>query len=65
MLPKNIPSIVTLSRKEAAKYLGVSESTLANWASTKKFTLPYYRVGRSIKYRKTDLDTFILSGEVI
>lgn len=58
------PVSVLLSRDQAAKYLGVSVSTLANWASTRRFNLPYVRVGRSVKYRLSDLDAFILSGEV-
>lgn len=64
MLPTQIPNAVLMSRKEAAKYLGVSPSTLANWASTKKFSLPYFRVGRAVRYRKSDLDAFIKNGEV-
>ncbi len=53
-----------LSREEAATYLGVSPSTLANWACTKKFKIPYFRVGRSVRYRINDLDTFVLNGQV-
>lgn len=48
-----------LSRKEAANYLGVAPQTLAIWACTKRHTLPYIRVGRLAKYRKSDLDAFI------
>lgn len=66
MLPNlnQIPRAVLLTRKEASAYLGVSPSTLANWACTKKFNLRYVRVGRSVKYRQSDLDAFVLSGEV-
>lgn len=56
-----------ISRKEAADYLGVSKQTLAIWACTKRHSLPYFRVGRLAKYRKSDLDVFIemqiVSGE--
>lgn len=55
---------VLLTRDQAAKYLGVSASSLANWASSGRFYLPYVRVGRSVKYRPADLDAFILSGQV-
>lgn len=65
MEPNSNPKANWLTRKEAAEYLGVAESTLANWACTKKFHLPYYRVGRSVRYRTSDLDAFVLSGEVI
>lgn len=62
MLPTQVPNAVLMSRKEAAMYLGVSPSTLANWASTKRFVLPYFRIGRAVRYRKTDLDAFIQNG---
>ncbi len=48
-----------LTRKQAAKYLGVSEQTLAVWKCTKRYALPVVKVGRLAKYRKSDLDDFI------
>jgi excisionase family DNA binding protein len=48
-----------LTRKEAAHYLGVTESTLAVWACTKRYNLTYVKVGRLVKYRRADLDAFI------
>ena len=57
-----LTSEILFKRKEAAKYLEVSESTLANWAVTKKFRLPYFRVGRGVRYKKTDLDDFVNSN---
>ena len=48
-----------LSRREAAAYLGLSEQTLAIWKCTKRYDLPYVKIGRLIKYRKADLDAFI------
>ena len=54
-----------LTRKGAAKYLGVSVSTLATWACTGRYKLAYVKVGgRLVKYRKKDLDAFIASGLV-
>lgn len=64
MLRDQIPNAVLLTREQAAEYLGIATSTLANWACTKKFNLPYFRVGRSVRYRKSDLDAFVQSGEV-
>jgi excisionase family DNA binding protein len=49
-----------LSRKEAAVYLGVSEQTLAIWKTTGRYSLPVVKIGRLAKYRKADLDAFIL-----
>lgn len=48
-----------LNRREAAEYLGVTEGTLAVWASLKRYSLPYVKIGRLVKYRRTDLDAFI------
>ena len=48
-----------LTRKEASEYLGVTERTLAVWASVKRYNLPYVKVGRLVKYRRADLDAFI------
>ncbi len=48
-----------LSRKEAAVYLGVAEQTLAIWKCTKRYDLPYVKIGKLVKYKKSDLDAFI------
>lgn len=64
MITNQPPRTDLLTREKAAEYLGIATSTLANWACTKKFNLPYFRVGRSVRYKKSDLDAFVLSGEV-
>jgi excisionase family DNA binding protein len=48
-----------LSRVEAAAYLGVARQTLAIWACTNRYDLPYVKIGKLVKYRKSDLDAFI------
>ena len=48
-----------LTRKEAAKYLGVAPGTLDVWASTGRYNLPFVKVGRIAFYRRSALDTFI------
>ena len=54
------PSPELLTRKEAAAYLGgISPKTLAVWKSTKRYRLPMVKVGRLVRYRKTDLDVFL------
>jgi excisionase family DNA binding protein len=52
-----------LTRKQAAKYLGISPDTLAVWSCTKRYDLIYIKMGRHTKYRKSDLDDFIKSRE--
>ena len=50
-----------LSRKEVAEYLGVTVHTLAVWKCTGRYNLPCVKIGGLAKYRKEDLDDFILS----
>lgn len=48
-----------LNRKKAAAYLGVQPNTLAVWACTQRYDLPYIKIGRSVRYRQEDLDAFL------
>jgi excisionase family DNA binding protein len=48
-----------LTRNEAAEYLGITPRTLAVWACVKRYNLPYVKIGRLVKYRRSDLDKFI------
>ena len=52
------------SNAEAAEYIGITPSTLEVWRSVKRFIIPYIKVGRLVKYRKADLDAFLLSQTV-
>ena len=52
-----------LTETEAAKYLGLSPKTLQmrRWLDRPP---TYIRMGRSIRYRVTDLDAFAEAGQV-
>lgn len=50
---------VTIDEKSAAKALGVKGTTLSVWRSTKRYPLPYIKVGRLVKYRVKDIATFL------
>jgi excisionase family DNA binding protein len=54
-----------VSPAEAAKYLSVSEHTLAIWRCTKRYPLKYIKVGRLVRYRVTDLDAFLTQRTVV
>lgn len=56
------PNIKT--SKEAADYLNLSHRTLNKWRSEKTTNLPYFRVGKSIRYSKADLDAYIAGHTV-
>ena len=49
----NLPSEDRLSQKEAAKFLGISVTSLISWK--KKGQVPYYQIGRSIFFSKSEL----------
>lgn len=53
-----------LSRTQAAAFLDVKPSTLAVWACTKRYELPFVKVGRLAKYKPEDLAAFIERGRV-
>lgn len=48
-----------LTREEAAEVLGIQENTLAVWATNKRYNLPFYKIGRKVKYKLSDLEKFI------
>ncbi len=48
-----------LSRREAATFLGIKESTLAVWHATNRYPLPVIKVGRLARYRQGDLEGFL------
>lgn len=51
-----------LTRTEAAEYLGLSARTLANWHSSGRVKIPFYKVGRKkALYLKSDLDAYLAS----
>ncbi|RCR68488.1 helix-turn-helix domain-containing protein [Larkinella punicea] len=48
-----------LDRKAAAEYLRVAVGTLAVWDCTKRYDLNPIKIGRAVRYRRSDLDKFI------
>ena len=53
-----------LTTEQAAEYLGVSKATLETWRCTGRYRLPFVRVGRLIRYLRSDLDAFITRNRV-
>ncbi len=57
MIPKQE---LLLDRKSAARYLSVSPGTLAVWDCKRRYDdLKPIKIGRSVRYRRADLDHFI------
>lgn len=48
----------------AAAFLHKTPRTLANWRCSRRFNLPFVRVGGRIFYRRADLEDFIRRGRV-
>ena len=48
-----------MTTTEAAAYLGVAPETLNVWRCVKRYDIPYIKVGRLVKYRKSALDGFL------
>jgi excisionase family DNA binding protein len=53
-----------VGRQQAAQYLGVETATLAVWASTKRYPLPFIKIGRLVKYKISDLEAFVKARTV-
>lgn len=50
-----------LDEAAAAEYIGMAKGTLGVWRSTKRYALPYLKIGRSVRYRQSALDEFLAS----
>ena len=50
-----------LTADQAAEYIGVKPQTLAIWRSTGRYSLPFLKVGRLIKYRRENLEKWLES----
>jgi len=53
-----------LTPDEAAAILRVSTGTLAVWRCTQRYPLRFIKIGRSVRYRRADVDAFIEKGGV-
>ena len=57
-----------LNTAKAAERLGIHPRTLNVWRSTKRYALPYVKVGRCVRYKDRDIDVFIskrTKGEIL
>ena len=46
---------------EAANYIGVTKDTIRNWI--KKTDIPAHKIGKLWKFKKTELDEWVMSGK--
>ena len=66
MMEKTMPQIEVpmcpsdlLNNDAAAAYIGVSPKTLPVWRSTQRYDLPFIKIGRLVRYRRSDLDEWL------
>ena len=48
-----------LKPQEVADMIGVAVSTLATWRCTKRYRLPYLKIGKNVMYAPKDIENFI------
>ncbi len=53
------PVFNLLTPIQVADILGVSVETLNVWRATKRYKLPYTKIGHLVRYRSADIQTFI------
>ncbi len=58
------PTDPLLDETQTAERLGVSPNTLQVWRSSKRYPLPYVKIGRNVRYRASAVEAFITSRTV-
>ena len=48
----------------AAQILKTTPETLAVWRCTGRYNLPYYKIGRSVRYSLSDLKNWLESNKI-
>ncbi|MCG2683976.1 MAG: helix-turn-helix domain-containing protein [Planctomycetales bacterium] len=56
LAPRPAPLV---DEKVASEILGLADGTLSVWRCTRRYPLPYTKIGRSVRYRVEDLERFI------
>ena len=50
-----------LDEKQAAALLTVEPGTLSVWRSTGRYKIPFVKIGHLVRYRRTDLESWLES----
>jgi excisionase family DNA binding protein len=65
LTPNRPPSEADLlPPQEVAHLLGITTGTLEVWRCTKRYSLKFVKVGRLVRYRRSDLSAFIESRTI-
>lgn len=52
---------VLLNESEAAELLSMAVGTLGVWRSTGRYNIPFIKVGRSVRYKRSELEAWLES----
>jgi predicted DNA-binding transcriptional regulator AlpA len=64
MQPETQPNDPLLTETAAAKLLDTTAGTLQVWRSTKRYPLPYVKIGRNVRYRQSAIEAFVQARTV-
>ncbi len=53
-----------LTTEEAAEFLGLAVQTLRVWRVNQRVRIPFVKLGRAVKYRRSDLEKFLDANTV-
>jgi excisionase family DNA binding protein len=48
-----------IDSQETAEILGISKSALEVWRTTGRYQLPFIKVGRNVRYRRSDVSEWL------
>lgn len=48
-----------MKTEQAANFIAVTPATLTTWRCTRKNRIPFVRIGRAVRYRRSDLLAYI------
>jgi predicted DNA-binding transcriptional regulator AlpA len=61
----DISSRHLIDESAVAEMTGFEVQTVRNWRSNKKVALPFLKIGRSVRYRLSDVEAFLEKCRVI
>lgn len=58
------PDDTSITTRQAHLMTGVAESTLEQWRSTRRIEIPFYKFGRSVRYKLGDVRRFMRDSRI-
>jgi excisionase family DNA binding protein len=52
-----------LTTAQVAEILGLSEGTLSTWRCTRQEEVPYLKIGRCVRYKRSDVEAWVRSWQ--